>query len=237
MRLEDVGAAVGAVLLRVDAVADHAHALRVDCRVAGEKVAAVLGGDGDDRVGRFEGGALAPARERIAAAELLGLPRPQRLEAVHRGDVRHAVNELREVPGEVCVPGVAVDEVGITEGGGHREVDRDRAESGAKRLGPRELLPCLVCDDRGPHAVRSRLAEAVDGHVDEPVELACQVLDVDARAAVDVRWVLAGEEGDPRPVSHRRLRPCRSRRRPRRRRRTARGRVRGRRRSARQARP
>jgi hypothetical protein len=36
----------------------------------------------------------------------------------------------------------------------------------------------------------------VDGHVDEPRQLTGEVLDVDARAAVDVRRVLAGEERD-----------------------------------------
>ena len=47
-----------------------------------------------------------------AAAELLGLPRSQRLEAVRRHDVRHAVQQGRGVPGEVGVPGVGVDQVG-----------------------------------------------------------------------------------------------------------------------------
>ena len=47
---------------------------------------------------------------RVAAAELLLLPRPQRLEAVHGRDVRDPVDQLRQVPAEVRVPGVAVDE-------------------------------------------------------------------------------------------------------------------------------
>jgi hypothetical protein len=36
----------------------------------------------------------------------------------------------------------------------------------------------------------------MDGHVDEPRQLAGEVLDVDARAAVDVRRVFACEERD-----------------------------------------
>ena len=109
--LEHVGAVVGLVLLRVDAVVDHLHARRVDRRVALEHVVAHRAGDGDDRVRVLERGALAERREVVAAAELLLLPGPQRLEAVRRRDVRDAVVELRQVAGEVRVPRVRVDEL------------------------------------------------------------------------------------------------------------------------------
>ena len=51
------------------------------------------GADGDDGVGAQHGGALGPARQRVAAAELLGLPRPVRLERVGRRDVRDVVQQ------------------------------------------------------------------------------------------------------------------------------------------------
>jgi hypothetical protein len=82
--------------------------------LAGEDVGAHLLADGDDRVGGFEPGALAEARQRVAAAELLGLPRAEGLETVGGRDVRDVVDELDEMSGEVGVPGVAVDELGAS---------------------------------------------------------------------------------------------------------------------------
>ena len=114
--------------------------------------------------------------------------------------------------------------------GGHREVDRDGPERGERGRAPGERLPRLVRDDARRGAGRPRRAPAVDGHVDELRELAREVLDVDARAAVDVRRVLAGEEGRANRVRCRHARPCRPRRSRRARRRTASGRARGRRR-------
>ena len=107
-RSEGVRARVGPVALRVDAVVDDAHARGVDGRIAGEDVARLLARDRDDRVGGLQRGALAEARDGVAAAELLLLPRPHRLEAVHGRDVRDPVQQLREVAAEIRVPGVAV---------------------------------------------------------------------------------------------------------------------------------
>ena len=63
-------------------------ALRVDARVAAQDVLAHALAHGDDRVRRLEGGALDERRDAVAAAELLGLPRPHRLQAVGGHDVR-----------------------------------------------------------------------------------------------------------------------------------------------------
>ncbi len=103
-------AASGRYSLGVDAVVDHRDALGVDRRIAAQQVAAHLGGHRDDRVGALEAGALGEARDGVAAAELLRLPGPHRLEAVDGRDVRNAVRERGEVTAEVRVPGVAVDD-------------------------------------------------------------------------------------------------------------------------------
>ena len=134
---------------------------------------------------------LAPARQRVAAAELLGLPRPQRLERVHGRHVRDAVDELRQVPGEVRVPGVAVHDLGALDGGRHREVDRHRAQRRQVRRVARQRVPRLVAD-----RALAVVAPRVDGDVLEPRELAREVLDVHARAAVDLGRVLAREQRD-----------------------------------------
>ena len=147
--------AVGLVLLGVDAVVDDLHALGVERRVARQHVAAHPLRDGDDRVGGLERGLLAPARQRVAAAELLGLPRPQRLEAVDGRDVRHVVHELREMAAEVRVPGVAVDDVGALGARGHREVDRHRAQRREVRRLAAERVPGAVGVDLGRAARRA----------------------------------------------------------------------------------
>jgi hypothetical protein len=58
-----------------------------------------------------------PQPQRVAAAELLLLPRPQRLQAVRGGDVREATEQLREVPAEVGVRRVSVHRLGALPAG------------------------------------------------------------------------------------------------------------------------
>ena len=121
----------------------------------------------------------------VTAAELLLLPRAQRLEAVRRRDVRDAVAELRQVPGEIRVPRVRVDELCAVHARGHREIDGHRLEG-------------RVAAHRVPRPVRLRFgavrAEAVNRQVDEIAQLAREVLDVNAGAAVDLRREFAGEQ-------------------------------------------
>ena len=151
----------------------------------------IAAGDGDDRVGVLEPGALAEAREAVAAAELLLLPRPQRLEAVHGRDVRDRVDQLRQVAAEVRVPGVAVDEVApSTPAAIVRSIETARS---AARCGapPASASHGSCATTRRLPVGGPRLAPAVHGDVDELRELAGEVLDVHARAAVDVGRVLA----------------------------------------------
>ena len=96
----------------VDAVVHHVHACRVDGGIAAQHVVAHGRADRDDAGGALVRRPLHPARERVAAAELLGLPRPHRLQRVGADDVRDAVHEAGEVAGHVGVPRVRVHEVG-----------------------------------------------------------------------------------------------------------------------------
>ena len=82
-----IGGGVGREEVSVDPVVDDADPLRLDREVAEHVVARPLA-DRDDGVGRLERGPLDPAREVVAAAELLALPRPERLERVDRDDQR-----------------------------------------------------------------------------------------------------------------------------------------------------
>ena len=95
---------------------------------------------------------------------------------------------------EVRVPGVAVDQVDAFAPAAIAQVDRhglQRRELG-RRAG--QLAPGTVGDDggRAPAAGRRPRQWTVD--VDQAGELAGQVLDVHAGAAVDVRRVLAGQD-------------------------------------------
>ena len=197
MANQDVGGRVGPVLLAVDAVVDHAHAPGIDRRITREQVARLLAGDGDDRIGRLQRRALAEARDRIAAGELLGLPRPHRLQAVHGRDVRDAVQQLGQVAAEVGVPGMTVDEARALHAGGHGEVDRDRLERGRVRTPAGQALPRPVrTHRRSARRLLPLVPPAVNGEVDEARELAGEVLDVHAGAPVHLGWVLPREQRD-----------------------------------------
>jgi hypothetical protein len=91
---------------------------------------------------------------------------------------------------------MAVDEAQPLDAGRHREVDRHRTQSSEMRRSAGERIPWLVGDDRRLRVGRPRRAPGVHGHPDEMRELPREVLDVHPGAAVDVRRVLAGEEGD-----------------------------------------
>jgi hypothetical protein len=95
------------------------------------------------------------------------------------------------VPGQVGVPGVRVDQVGAARGIGHRQVGGEHAKH------------AVAQPASGPvrDGVRPVRALAVHGDVDQPGELAGQVLDMHARPAIDLRRVLTGEQGRPHGAS------------------------------------
>jgi len=197
---EDVGAGVGAVLVRIDPVVDDGHPSRVELRVRGQQVRAHCPADGDHGVGGVDPGPFAELRDLVAAgAELFGLPRAERLQAVAGHDVGNAVQEFGEVPGEVGVPGVAVDEVDALQGRGHGQVDGEDPQ-GRLRLPGRVRGRDRDGPDPQPGAGwggRARGAEAPHLHLDLPGQLAREVFDVDAGTAVDLGRVLAGQQADP----------------------------------------
>ncbi len=137
----------------------------------------------------------------VAGAELLDLPRPVRLEGVRREDELGAGELLGEEAREVAVPRVPVDDVGVADGPGHREVAHERVhEFGVARVANGDLgggLDAAHAEVAGALVLR---AEAEHVHVVraavEPGELAGEVLDVDAGPAVDVRRVLVREDRD-----------------------------------------
>src|SRR5260370_12833400 len=88
---------------------------------------------------------------------------------------------------------MAVDEIGPFDGAGHGEVDRHGLQGGRLRLGLRPLAPRLMSNHARLITGRS---PALDGYVGEVAQLACEVLDVNSRAAVHVRRVLAGQKCD-----------------------------------------
>ena len=73
---EDVAVWVGFPVVGVDAVVDYRDAVGIHSGVTGADVLSVSVGHGDDRVGRFDAGPFAEARQGIAGVELVGLPRP-----------------------------------------------------------------------------------------------------------------------------------------------------------------
>ena len=139
---------------------DDLDPVGVDRGVGPQDVLAHAGAHGDHGVGGLVGGALDPGRDAVAAAELLGLPRPHRLEAVRGEDVRDVAHEAREVAAHVGVPRVRVHEVGSLAGGREAEVDAEGGEGGVR---PGELAEVGVA---GRAVLVARLPERVDADVE-----------------------------------------------------------------------
>src|SRR3989442_683257 len=184
--------------LGVDPVVDDDPLLGVHAEVGGDALPH-LPGDRDHAVGGLDRRLLDPARQEIARAELVGLPGPERLHAVERDDQRDPVERSDPEPRHVGVPGVGVGDVGVHGIARHRERDRKRLErrGEAGPVGTRaQASPRCVAADRD--AVLARvgrpLAEAADLHRHAPAQGARQLVHDDARAAVDVRGVLARED-------------------------------------------
>src|SRR6266702_8998685 len=97
--------------LGIDSVVNDMNTLWFDCRIAIENILANPSRDRDHRVSAFHPGSLAEHLQGITAAELLSLPRSQRLEAVDRLDVWDRPHEFGQMTAEVRVPGMAVNEI------------------------------------------------------------------------------------------------------------------------------
>ena len=190
----------GLVLAGVDAVVDDMDAVRVDVEQALD-IDRGLARDGDDRVGHFHGGALDPAGEIVAAAELLAFPGAEGLQGVAGDDEGNAVVQLCKNAAEMGVPGVAVDDVCI---------DVERVEIGAAADGGKDGVEILGSGPGGGisgHTADAEMgegfvlgAEAADFNVDELRKLAGKIIHVDAGAAVDIGRILVGEEEGFHPL-------------------------------------
>ena len=75
-----------------------------------------------------------------------------------------------------------------------RSIETARSAARCGRRRPARPTPCALSRPRAG-------APAVDAHVLERAQLARQVLDVHARAAIDLRRVLAGQQRDPHAVT------------------------------------
>ena len=105
-------------------------------------------------------------------------------------DVRHVVQQTRQVPGHVRVPGVGVHQVGA--GAVLRDL-QVHPERGQGRVRARQLGRHVVAGH--PLGVPGAV-EAAHPDIGVPTQHRGQLGDVDTRAAVDVRGVLAGEQVD-----------------------------------------
>src|SRR5260370_38475448 len=82
---------------------------------------------------------------------------------------------------------------------GHRQVDRHRLQRRRLRFGFRQRSPGLVAGDT---RFVARRAPAVDGDLRQVAQLACEVLDVRARAAIYLGWIFAREQRDLVSLGH-----------------------------------
>ena len=104
--------------------------------------------------------------------------------------MRDVVQQRGEVPGQVGVPRVGVDEVAALDAGRHLQIGGEDAQ---RRVGAGRARIVLRV---GGGALAWR-AEAVHVDVDEAAQLTHEEVDVDAGAAVDLGRVLPGEDADP----------------------------------------
>ena len=188
-----------AVGVGVDSVRDDVHPLGCD-RVVAEKVPSHLRRDGDDRVRGLEGGALGPRRDVGAPAELLALPRPERLDRVSGHDQRDAVDEPGQETAERGVPGVGVDDVGVRRPDTETEADAEGPDDRRERV---RALGSVDRLRRRPVALHHEapgldVVAAEGSHLDgrDLRQLPGEVLDVHAGAPVDVGRILTGEQED-----------------------------------------
>jgi hypothetical protein len=192
VRADPVGVVDARPGLGVDAVVHHVHLRGVGLRVGAQHVVAHRRRHRDHR-GRTEvRRALGEGRDGVPAAELFGLPRPQRLQRVRGDHVGDVVQQPGEVAAEVGVPGVRVHQVRPLAPVGDRQVDAERLERG---VGVAELEQVGV--RRHPGLV-ARPAERLHLHLEavEASQRAHQLRHMHPRTAVDGRRVLLGQDVD-----------------------------------------
>ena len=157
-----------------------------------------LVGDGDDGAGLLDRGALHPGAQVVGAAELLNLPRAQRLERVDGQHAGHAPELGGEDAGHVRIPGVAVHQVGVEPVLGHAQAALERVHRAGKALvGALPRLGPFRIEARGRVAGDRRIvAERAHLDVDPLGQRAAEIFHVHPGPAVDVGRVFLGEQRD-----------------------------------------
>jgi hypothetical protein len=190
---QSVAALGAAEAVGVHAVVDHHDPLRGHGEV-GEDVRPHLFGYGDHPLRLLHRLPLEPGGHAVASAQLVLLPRPEGLQTVerhHQGDVEQRSHQH---PAEGRVPRVAVHHVGLHGLGGHGQVHGERFEHRAvtERSGrPDDLLRGRVAAHAQRGARRLLVAEAADLDPGPASQGLRQLVDHDARPAIDVGRVLS----------------------------------------------
>ncbi len=124
-----------------------------------------------------------------------------------RHDERDAMRQLGEDPGQVHVPRMAVHHLCIDRVDQHPEVAIEGRKQGAELIGCRAEVACrLVAAHPPPVSSLVVCAEGPHVELDQAPELAAQVVDMDAGAAIDRRGEFVGEQQRahrPQPSSRR----------------------------------
>ncbi len=185
----------GVPLVQVDAVVDDVHALGINTGVAAQNIVTHAVRDGHNRACCLIGGLLHVGGQAVATAELLSLPRTQRLKRVRRDHVRDIAKKRRNVPSKVCVPGVGVDQVRTLARSGNLEVDTERTQRSV-RSGQLRQIGMSGHARVGSIGTRfARTVKRLDAQViDEAAQDLGQFEHVDTGTSVDVRRVFAGKE-------------------------------------------
>ncbi len=186
--LKGVDTGVGSVLIGVDPVVHDVHARRIHAGVRRQHIAAHAFTHGDDGLRMVVRRRLGPGAHPVSAAELLLLPRAQRLQGVGSEDMGNAVQQSAHVTGKVGVPGVGMEQIHIRGVVDHLQVDPDGLQG---RVRPGEF---------GGHrmglGIRSGATEAMDLDADQWREVRDEFAHVDTRSPIDVRGPLTGEDAD-----------------------------------------
>ena len=179
----------------------HDDLVGVEVRVRGEDVLAHAAGDGDDAVGMLVGVLFGPGAQIITAAELLALPRAERLQRMCGDDQRRTVQHLGEVSArhayQVCAWAMSRRRRGYlqinAEGLQRRiRVGQLRGRSVAHDL--QAALRRAISGDGGYIGFGARSVERTDGHVDPLGQHLRELFRVHACATIDIRRVFAGED-------------------------------------------
>ena len=116
-RIDAIGGEAGRVGVRgiglgVNAVRNHRDGGRVAVEEPGDIGCGALR-HGYNAIRHLQGRFLDPCREVIAAPELLPLPGAQRFQGMHSHDEWQPIEDLREDPSEVGVPGMTMHHVSL----------------------------------------------------------------------------------------------------------------------------